>query len=92
MPYIICLCNTLINIGRIPSPNIKYMFPDTILDKLVDEITRIASNGEDVDTKITELILHHVKDIYECPTCGRLITFEKPDGPAKFYILEKTTT
>ena len=81
MPKIRCLCNHLIDLGEIPSPNQWMIVSDKNYDELREEATQFADKID------AELLYSKMDMVVKCDKCGRLhIFWDGYDKPATVYL------
>jgi len=59
------------------------------IEKLVNDIRTTYEQGEDVDARVGFLILSAGRDVYRCPTCGRLIVLGETDDSPEYFVAEE---
>ncbi|PSK93103.1 hypothetical protein B0I18_10272 [Taibaiella chishuiensis] len=83
MPSIRCICDHIISLGAIPSPNKYLVIPDVTVEDFVEEIKANPSDEQIFDS------LHKIaKDLAKCASCGRIWIDEKNDNVYRSYAPE----
>jgi hypothetical protein len=67
-----------------PNPNKMHLIADVKVDGLISDILETVKQGEDIEARITHLILTSGKEVYECPTCGRILILETDNSFRSF--------
>jgi hypothetical protein len=86
MGTIRCPCGHLFSDGDIPSPYEYNLIPDMAIEDLTKAVIKTIQQGEDIEARVSYLIMSHGATTYKCPVCGHLLVFwEGTDKLAASY-------
>ena len=70
-----CPCGHSFSDGDIPSPYEYNLIPDTAIEALTQALIDTVQRGEDVEARVSYLVMSQGATTYKCPVCGDLLVF-----------------
>jgi hypothetical protein len=93
VPHLSCPGGHDINLSRLPNPAGYAFIREPDLEPLARELSELCDSGSEFASSAYSLLMPghpNIRQIYECPECGRLALFAHPSDhvPLRWYVSE----